>query len=259
MNKKVYISAEKDSIYDNKLNNFLFDKSKENFEALTKEEHEILGKRIRESLIGKKNKEYTQILGPNTEQSQFIEIMFRKYIEVVYSYETMEMIAVFVRQYPNYQSYKSNRITKTKYLKYHIENYFNEVYIFNLRLNALLRQVEKCSKEKGIQDERNDLKKLKTTIKTTLNNLTLIRGGHVHKKRYSDEEIDQLESLELYTQGGELKEKLEWFKNLQYRFFRNNWHKTLINNNKELNKLARFVADEISEIVINQLYPKYKP
>ena len=66
---------------------------------------------------------------------EFLREVQRRYSEFATSLERMRAIAIFIRQYPNYQIYKKYNITHTFYLRYHVENYFNEIFLFKERVN----------------------------------------------------------------------------------------------------------------------------
>ena len=52
--------------------------------------------------------------------------------EIYDSYSSLLDIQVYIDRFP----YCKTRVSKTRYIAYHMENYFNEVYILKERLNA---------------------------------------------------------------------------------------------------------------------------
>jgi len=67
---------------------------------------------MKNCLFGKDSSKDTISLIPMTERKRFLGDVFWAYYEIFISLENMKMISVFVRQYPNYKSYKTQKITK---------------------------------------------------------------------------------------------------------------------------------------------------
>lgn len=56
------------------------------------------------------------------------------YSEITKSFETLQNIPVYLRHFP---SSAPRRITRLGWVRYHVENYFHESYIFQNRVDAL--------------------------------------------------------------------------------------------------------------------------
>jgi hypothetical protein len=216
-----------------------------------------LGQRIKDHLFGKDSSKYDALLAPLTERERFLKEIFDDYYEILMSFENMKMISIFVRQYPNYKSYKNQKINKTKYLRYHIENYLNEIYIFEKRIEAFLNKLIKKLKSKQLNKEIDRINKLKDILYKSLEKAKDARGAHVHKYRFTNNKISQLNSLELFADIGGLK-ILSFYKDWEYKQLRNEWAKIINENNNELQKLLDYILEGTKPIVFDKLIFYYK-
>lgn len=124
--------------------------------------------------------------------------LFRPMSEFMYSLEAIENIAVYARSFP----YKRQGISRATYLKYHAENYLNELYLLKNRLIAYLKLIGKSYKKSEISKHvAKTISPLYTVVSKTLKGYIQVRGAHVHKHRYSDDDFDRLSALELLSRG----------------------------------------------------------
>jgi len=242
-----------EDIKNKKFEDILLDEIKK---LISKAREKTLSQRFKNFLFGENSPDFTSS-SPLTEREKFVVEIFRGYYEIFISLENMKMIAIFVKQYPNYKSYKIHDITKTKYLRYYIENYLNEVYIFEKRIESFLNKLIKRLKRKSLNNEIEKIKKLKSMLQKTLEKIRKIRGFYVHKNRYFDKELEQLDLLEFFTSYGGLKE-LEDSKKLKYKQIRNYWFKIINKNNKTLETLLEQILESIKLIVFGKLTSSYK-
>jgi len=242
-----------------KFEDILTDELRKYFNVLykNKRQRKLLGQRMKNYLFGKDLEKEITPIAPLTKREKFLGDIFKDYYEIFISLENMKMIAIFVRQYPNYRSYKAQRITKTKYLRYHIENYLNEIYIFEKRVEKFLNKLIKKLKSKNLRKEIDKVEKLKDLLYKSLEKAKSIRGIHVHQFRFTDKKLEQLDSLELLTSNDKLK-LLGFYKDLEYRQTRSKWSKIINQNNEALQKLLDHILEEVKSIVFNKLISYYK-
>ena len=127
-------------------------------------------------------------------REDFIRRLFLEFTEITESLDRLRDIAVYVRRFP----YSDTSISKSAHLRYHVENYLNEVYILRNRLEAYLKVVVRLYK----QDARSSrVKTITATLQDTMPRTfavpTAVRGKHVHRQRYSDADLERLRLLEL--------------------------------------------------------------
>ncbi|HUX79171.1 MAG TPA: hypothetical protein VMW10_05440 [Alphaproteobacteria bacterium] len=124
--------------------------------------------------------------------------LFRPMSEILSTLEAIENIAIYARSFP----YKRQGVSRATYLKYHVENYLNELYLLKNRLIAYLKIIEKSYKKSDIsEDVATTISPLYKVVSEALKGYIEVRGAHVHKHRYSDDEFDRLSTLELLSRG----------------------------------------------------------
>jgi hypothetical protein len=123
----------------------------------------------------------------STREKYFVEL-HRKFYEVILSLERMSMAEKFIKR-------KQFAFDKIDYLRYHLEVFLNESYIFSIRFNELLEFIVSRCQKKGLNDDLVKVKGFKKKFNDSLKNLILVRGHHVHKIRYRTDKLDQLNIL----------------------------------------------------------------
>lgn len=138
-----------------------------------------------------------QFQGQHTEKDIFfVNRIFWPMSEIFSTMWAIENILVYMNTFP----YGRHKISKVSYLKYHIENFLNEVYILEKRVEAYSTIVERgYKKESNSVELQNIMKKLREYASHLLKNTINKRGYHIHRNRYSDRDLDHLSSLELYS------------------------------------------------------------
>jgi hypothetical protein len=182
----------------------VFDKYSEIFIHRTKELIE------KEDLTN--NPEYREVLknqllgssGPKriTRKMTPTDIIFSKlfagFTEIYNSYYSLLDIEVYLHRFP----YHKTRVSKTRYLAYHMENYLNEVYILKVRLISYCTIVDRLyRKDQYLKDLKKTMKSLSDIVQKSLKGVIDARGTHVHSTRFTDENLDRLTTLELINHG----------------------------------------------------------
>lgn len=236
----------------------LLDKLRPYLTPKTKKEKLLMGGRIQRMLFGRnefyKSDEEEKFNLPS-EREKFLSMVFFNYSETNISLENLNMISVFVNQYPKYKSFEKYNITRTKYLRYHIENYLNEVYLFQERINAFLQRLIRICQKKNLNKDIEKLRRMQNLINTGLADINKIRGSHMHNSRYTDKDLDQLDGLELYSTSFN---NLAVMRTLTYRRIRIKWSKIINNSNENIDKFFHTILEGIKPIVFNTLLPFYE-
>ncbi len=154
--------------------------------------------------------------------------------EIVTSYLRLKDIEIYTKRFP----YRNTGISALRYLKYHIESYFNEIYIFKLRLEAFLGFLEKRYRKSPITHDINfTTQKLKKIVLSALGSVITTRGAHVHEGRFSDRDLDRLSLLERLraSEGG--TDILMILYESEYKKVRKKWAAQIQNYNNAIKKL----------------------
>jgi len=147
-------------------------------------------------------------------------------------------------------------------MKYHIENYFHEVYILRERLREYVTTVGRLyRKDPNHADILKQTKPLFSLIKDVFDGIVTTRSSHVHKRRFKDEDLDRLSTLEMLVEYG--GEELSFFENLletDYKKIRKKYKKTFADNNAEIKKVLDLYFETLYKIVTTKdgklNYPK---
>lgn len=177
--------------------------------------------------------------------------LFNSIAELFKSIENIGMISIFVRQFPNYISYKTNNITNVKYLRYHVENYLSEIYIFYSRIKIFLRFIEKRCKKYNLR-KLDVINKLLEMIDESFKKIVDVRGNHVHVKRFDDDTFDRLSLLDLFTRDH--KDKMFGIlKKINYQRDRSKWSRDIQTSNRNLSKLLNIICEKVDNICFSDL------
>lgn len=161
--------------------------------------------------------------------------LFRGISEIYTTFNNLKNIEIYARRFP----YRGCGISRLDYLKYHIENYLNEIYILKVRLIAYSKTISRAyRKSENAEAIQEDLGQVSKDISKALNKIVEIRGDHVHSLRYSDSKIDRLSTLELLSKSDD--EPAVLFRELfltTYKQTRKEWTKAMKANREEIEKL----------------------
>ena len=222
-------------------------------EPMSRKEKTVAKERMICSLLGKEiPKKYQK------KHFEPIELFLRdivyNYSEISESLSRLEMISLLIKQYPALPSWEKSGITQTRYLRYHYENFLNEVYLFKERVLQLLRDIKKKCKKQNLDKEAKTIKKLEEFLISALENISKVRGLHMHVRRYKNKEIEQLEYLELFS---ELK-WLDRMKKEEYNLLRIKLSKQIIGIREDLDKVLNNILNKMIDITFKKLKAKYE-
>jgi hypothetical protein len=122
-------------------------------------------------------------------RESFIEQLFFGFVEILESVESLRNVPIYIRRFP----YRRAGVEKTAYLRYHIENYLNELYILKERMNALLTVISRRYRKDPRRDQIRDAsKRIREHFDQALVNVVFTRGAHVHERRFGDYDLSKL-------------------------------------------------------------------
>jgi hypothetical protein len=136
-------------------------------------------------------------------------------------------------------------------LKYHIESYLNEIYLFKERVEVFLDFTQKRYRKSPIADEMNSAaQKILTTIKTSLQNIIRVRGTHVHSRRFTDADFDRLTFLE--NMKASASERFTSLYKFEYQQARKKWAKIIQANNLVMERLLNAICKELCAVLFDE-------
>jgi hypothetical protein len=147
--------------------------------------------------------------------------LFRPLIEIINTVDAIENIAIYMRSFP----YKRQGISQAIYLKYHVENYLNELYLLKNRLVSYLKLIDKSYKKSKCSEQvAKIIFPLYTLVSEILEGYIKVRGVHVHQYRYSDDDFNRLSTLELLSRGeGDFGKIMQNIYDVAYKETRKIW------------------------------------
>jgi len=118
--------------------------------------------------------------------NRYFSLVFSGYLEVIRSWDRLQDIETFIERFPSLKS----KISKSRYLSYHIENYFSEIYIFHNRLVDYAKKILRANKHShDYDDNKAIIDILINGVDTHFASFISLRGSHVHKYRFEDDDM----------------------------------------------------------------------
>ena len=128
---------------------------------------------------------------PRSAAMRYQALLLWDFSEISESYYTLRDIEIMVSALTT----RKSRIAKARLLSYHVHNYLNEDYILKTRLEKFPVSVFRASK-RYTPSNRRRADVLKAIVATAFSSISQVRGGHVHNRRFSDDDLDRLAMLE---------------------------------------------------------------
>lgn len=173
----------------------------------------------------------------------FIGKLFYGFVEINNSYEVLLDLSVLISRFP----YNLTRITRVRYLRHNIEGFLNEVYLLKERLVTFTKTLERYYREESLGQL---CKKLRGIVEATLQPLTVQRGSHVHRVRYSDEDLDRLEMLELLSNYPD-SSRFIYYYDQKYKELRKKWKARIDESNSAIKKLLDYYCNQLFDYVFD--------
>ncbi len=185
-----------------------------------------------------------------TGRKTFALKLFYGFTEIASSLETLDDIAVFVGRFP----FQRTRITKERYLQFHVECYIAEIYLLQQRLESYLTLLERQYKRDPRLPALSKLcAALRATIKKALESVIQTRGSHIHEARFKDNDIDRLRGIGLLARNGkdELAKAMHIFYKIEHARIRKRWKDQIAGNNQAIRKLLDAYFDGLYVIMFD--------
>jgi RNase P/RNase MRP subunit POP5 len=193
-------------------------------------------------------------------RDQFFGKAFRGFLEISKSLETLEDIAFYIGRFPFHRT----RITRERYLQFHVESYFSEVYILRERLKRYVTLLERqYRRDPRISNVQDRCKVLTDSITQSLEGVIDVRRRHVHEVRFSDDGIDRLATIALLSRGSndELTNLMKEFYREEHMRVKKIWVDQAKANNRAIRQLLDVFFDTLFPVAFDEnttalRYPK---
>ncbi|MEW6651026.1 MAG: hypothetical protein AB1453_12670 [Chloroflexota bacterium] len=180
--------------------------------------------------------------------------LFLEFDELVTSLLCMKDIEIYIKRFP----YRDADISSLRYQKYHIESHLNEIYLFQERVEAFLNFIKRRYRKSPIITKINVMAhNILALIKTSLQNVILVRGDHVHSRRFTNDDFDRLTFLEIMKKSE--AETFAGLYELEYKQARKKWAKAVQVNNLAMEQLLNMICKELYSVLFDEngqiIYP----
>jgi hypothetical protein len=177
--------------------------------------------------------------------------LFKAFLEITHSLETLEDIEFYVGRFP----FQNTRISRDRYLQFHIETYFSELYLLQQRLNHYVVLLERqYRRDPRLPEILTKCKNLPVLAAKALEGPLRVRHSHVHEARVTDRGIDRLKSIGLLTKSKD--SALSSYMQIQYRFVHSDvkkkWKKAIVKNNDNLLQVLDVFFERFFTVVFEE-------
>ncbi len=180
------------------------------------------------------------------EESEFAKL-FSQYLEVFKSFEAIKDLGFLIGRFP----YARTRVTRVRYLRYHIESYFHELYIIKKRLIKMANTIRKLYSYTSITKSLLPLLDyLDDYVNTSMSDISDTRSKHVHVTRYTDTDLERLDTYDFLAEQ-ELLGAFRGFIDFEYRDVRKKWRVRIISTTDQLDKILNLYFRTIGVVLIN--------
>lgn len=166
----------------------------------------------------------------------FMAEVFRSFTEIDESFRTLEDIAFYVRRFP----FARTRVTKERYLQFHVECYYAEVYLMRERLKSYLKFISRRFKrDPSLPTLQATCQRLEEVTTGALKGVTNFRSHHVHQARMNDKALDRMKmvSLLMLSPDPKMREAMVKYHRELHREAKRTWSRTMKDNNAAISKL----------------------
>src|ERR1700722_1634055 len=192
----------------------------------------------------------TSLAEPIDPRDKYFGDVFRGFLEITKSLQTLDDIAFYIRRFP----FAGSPIDPARYLQFHVEAHFSEIYILRERLVRFIKFIERKFKRDPLLLEFQTVsERLVSWIESSLGRVVTIRGKHVHEVRFTDEGIDRLDTIATITRAsnGDMSNLMKRYFKIQHRKVRKKWRDTTKGNIKAIRALLDQSFEALYPVVFN--------
>ncbi len=177
--------------------------------------------------------------------------LFYGFTEIAGSLDTLDDIELFVGRFP----FSGTRVTKERYLQFHVECHLAELYLLRERLDIYLTLLEKqYKKDSRLTKIRKVCDVLRDVIAKSLDGVLRTRHTHIHQTRFRDEDINRLQSIGLLARSGndKLTNAMRMYFQMEHSRIRKKWKIQIATNNKAVRALLDTFFETIYPLVFDE-------
>src|SRR6266498_2390787 len=157
---------------------------------LTKMDGTVMQERFRAHILNEELPEHRTPIEAFTKRETFFHDIFRYFGEAMSAVSSLEQSATFIARL------QARHVT-AKRLGYHVEKHLEEIYIVKERFVAFIRYLRKLFKRRDLREGVALMDRLEQQMEGAFEEVVRTRGAHVHERRFADEDIDRIATLDL--------------------------------------------------------------
>jgi hypothetical protein len=134
---------------------------------------------------------------PLRREEAYIQRLYKAATEVLESFAALRHAEIYLSRFP----FAEDGVRSSAYIRYHLGSFMNELYILQERMDAFCtRMGREFRKDKRVRNLDDRIAYSRAETMRLFSPATEMRGGHVHKERYDDEELSQLAIWEMLAE-----------------------------------------------------------
>lgn len=188
-------------------------------------------------------------LTPSPRDESLRKILFG-FTEIDASFKVINDIPYYMKRFPP----QSSDVSKTRFLNYHVANYFNEIYILRERLVAYQKVITRMyKKDRRLVEMGRQVQNLEILL-SGFDGLVATRSKHVHEKRYDDDDFVRLNFFQTVNDKDNplISSLLHKLYPLALKEYRKKWLKTISENNDSIQKILDIYFEILYGIVFDK-------
>jgi hypothetical protein len=192
-----------------------------------------------------------------TEKSKYLSILYYGFTEIDRTYSNLQDIEGYIKRFP----YKNSQINPINYLHYHIGNYLNEIYILENRLIDYPKKIIRFNRNSpNFMANKISIIDFEKVIKSSFANIVQIRGRHVHRYHFLDDDLERIqilsslpsEDMKEISNMDEFNKVIQQYQVLYLREIQGKWHKKIIADNIVIKKFLDTYFDFLNLLVFDK-------
>jgi hypothetical protein len=178
-----------------------------------------------------------------TREERFSADAFSGFVEIGETVERLQDLHVYIRRFP----FSGTRITRERYLRVHIEAYFQELYILRERLLSYGKRITRAYRSGPAKNSASIAgQRLEELVLQSMAQVIAVHSRHVHESRFDETRLRNLGGIELIARNSPDPIWAPFVKQ-QYEIVRHHWSRWA----KEMNQAVELLLDQYFAI----LYP----
>lgn len=172
---------------------------------------------------------------------------FQAFMEVGDAFQRLLDIEVYVRRFP----FRGTRVTRERYMRFHVEAYLDETYILRERLAAFAKRTTRAYKKTNRRELVIKIEKRLLATVSALDDVIAVRGRHVHESRFDETRLRNLGAIELIERNSA---DPIWsdFVNEQYPRVRRYWAGWVTEMNRVIQKLLDVYFSDLHRLMFDR-------